>query len=348
MRRSLAVALYAFAVVTTAGVTPLAGPRSALAVSQAATATLTATIVAPPIGGTVVTATPSVTATAPLPSATLTPRATGTVTNTMTATPTRTAVPTRTPTRTPIPTRTPNPHPGLGAAPWSAGEYYVWTLKGPHVSGTAWQLITHQGHEWVDQSALQERAYGTLTTFASRLSFDANSYRLRRYDGVEDAPASVLRVTLAGQRLSYTSYQGWGRRGCTAAGRIVPANTLAYGMMADLLRTTALRKGQGGPYAVFDPYGSRPIATASYVVTATQTLSTSIGRIAAVGVYFWEGAQPPLDIWYSAAGAHTVVQWSTPGVVTATLTHYEASSARKILPVAVPTVKLTGRDAACL
>ncbi len=264
---------------------------------------------------------------------------------------------------TPTPSPTPNPHPGFGAVPWSTGEYHQWQVTGPNVTGTAWQLLTHSGHEWVDFSALVERSYGVTSTFTSRLSFDANSYRLRRYDGVQDVPASVLRATLSGQRLASTLYASWSGKGCTTGTRPAPPGTMAYGQMADVMRASVLRPGQSGSYLLFDPFGSRPLVRATYAISPSQTLainrsampaavasqtaSASTAGVAAIPVLFREGAQPPLVVWYAVAAPHAVLQWTIPGVLTATLTHYEAGGTRTALPVAVPVIPLKGTEAAC-
>jgi hypothetical protein len=231
------------------------------------------------------------------------------------------------------------------------------------VTGTAWQLLTHSGHEWVDSSALTVRSYDVTSTFTSRLSFDANSYGLRRYDGVQDVPASVLRATLSGQRLASTLYDAWDGKGCRVGAQAAPPGTMAYGQMADLMRASALRPGRSGSYPLFDPFGSRPLANATYAVsssqslpvtasgipatTASRTASTSAAGVAAIPVLFREGAQPPLVVWYEMAAPHAVLRWSIPGVLTAALAHYEAGSKRTALPVAVPVVRLSGTATAC-
>lgn len=309
---------------------------------------------------------------APAPSATVhatTPlTATPTITPTIMATVTVTApvgTPTRgpftTPTRTPIttplpaPTATPNPHPGFGPVLWANGEYSVWSIAGRNLRGTAWQLLTRSGHEWIDLSATRESAYGLPSTFTSRLAFDANTYLPRRYDGVEDAPASALRATLFGPNLAYSLYASWRRAGCVVARRAVPPKTMVVGLMPDLLRTASLLGPRAAPgllkqpgrYLLFDPYGKRLLTTATYTVLHHETLATILGRVATLHVRFHEGAQPPLDLWYTTTPAHIVVKWGLPGVFGATLTHYEASSARLTLPVAPLTLKLPAREAAC-
>lgn len=284
-----------------------------------------------------------------------------TVTPTINVTATVTA-PVATPTRGPLtaplpsPTVTPNPHAGFGPVPWANGEYSVWSLSGRNVRGTAWQLLTHSGHQWIDLSATRETAYGRLSTFTSRLAFDANTYLLRRYDGVQDAPASVLRATLFGPKLAYTSYTSWARAGCAAARRAVPPKTLISGLMPDLLRAAPLLGQQTAPallkqpgmYLLFDPYGKRPLTTATYTVLRHETLSTILGRVATLRVRFREGSQPALDLWYTTTPAHIVVKWGMPDIFGATLTHYEPASARLTLPVAPLILKLPARDAACL
>lgn len=299
--------------------------------------TVTATAgTATPVTATVtVTATPSVTASV------------GTATPSVTPAITATATPSATPSPSPTSTPTPNPHPGFGRLPWAGGEYAVWTVSGPHIRGTAWQLLTQSGHQWIDQSAQRERFYGTLTTFTSRLAFDAGTYRLRRYDGVQDTPRSVLHATLFGTHLDYSSYLAWKKGACVVVKKSAPTGTAAYGMMADLLRATPLRPKQSGFYPLFDPYGARLTVVASYSVVGRETLKTILGKQQAIRVRFLEGAQPPLDVWYSTGGAHTVLQFAQSGVFTATLSHVEAHSTRTSLPIAPVKVTLTGKSAPC-
>lgn len=223
----------------------------------------------------------------------------------------------------------------------------MWSISGPHVRGTAWQLLTRIGHQWIDQSAQREQFYGTPATFTSRLAFDVNTYRLRRYDGTEDAPSSVLHATLFGTHLDYTAYLPWKHSGCLVAKKSAPVNTMAYGMMADLLRATPLRMKQSGFYPLFNPYGARLTVMASYSIVGRETLKTILGKQQAIHVRFLEGAQPPLDVWYGAGGAHLVLQYGQPGSFTATLTHVEAHSSRTALPVAAVKLVLKGKNAAC-
>jgi len=316
------------------------------------------------------TATATATVTVTTPTATRTPAATRTAraTATRTATPHPTARPTARPTATPR--ATPNPHPGFGAAAWTQGEYYAWTISGRDiVSGTAYQLYTRSGHQWVDSAAytlVEQQKYALMpsaTTFASRIAFDVNTYRLRRYDGVglrqsndpdDSGAASVLRATLFGPHLDYTSYQTWGpasgaaHRGCTVTkGLMAPASTVAYGMMQDLLRTISPDATRPVTYTVLDPYGARPTATASYRIQGHDTLSTVLGTVATVHVRFLEGAQPPLDVWYTTGRGHVVVKWGMPGAFGATLAHYEKSGARTTLPVGAPKVALPANSMAC-
>jgi hypothetical protein len=287
--------------------------------------------------GTTVAATSTITAT---PSITV---PVGTATVTPTITPTATA----TPSPTPSPTPTVNPHPGFGRVPWANGEYYVWRISGSHVHGTAWQLITLSGHQWIDQSAQSERLYGAPTTFTSRLAFDVNTYRLRRYDGIENAPTSVLHATLFGTHLDYTAYLPWKQSRCLVVKKSAPANTMAYGMMADLLRATPLRAKQSNFYPLFDPYGARLTVVASYSVVGRETLKTILGKQQAVHVRFLEGTQPPLDVWYGTSSPHLVLQYGQRGAFTATLTHVEMHSSRSALPVAPVKLVLKGKNAAC-
>lgn len=314
---------------------PLLQPARHIALAAAVAAPLD-TATTPTATPVVVTATVTATAsiTAPVGTATATP----------TVTPTATITPTPTATATP----TVNPHPGYGRVPWASGEYEVWTIAGPHVHGTAWQLLTQSGRQWIDQSALHERLNGTLTTFTSRLAFDANTYRLRRYDGIEDVPASVLHATLLGTRLDYSSYLAWKSGGCAVVKKAAPANTLAYGMMADLVRATPLRGKQSGFYPLFDPYGTRLTVVASYSIVGRETLKTILGKQSAVHVRFYEGTQPPLDVWYGTSGGRLALQFGTHGVFTATLTHVEARSKRSSLPVPAIKLALKGKSAACL
>lgn len=327
--------------------TAFVAARTGTAVAPTASRTLTPLASTVPATATKAPPAASVTATS-------TARATGTVTSTATVRATAKAGPTGTArtrpiaTATPRPRPTPNPHPGLGTVPWANGEYYVWTLSGPGLQGTAWQLLTRVGHEWIDQSALRQSSRGATSTFSSRLAFDATTYRLHGYDGLQDAPASVLHAVLSGTHLDYTSYLSGHRPSCTVASRVVAPTTASYGLMADLVRTTTLRDGQGIAYALFDPYGTRPLTTASYRVIAHQPLSTVLGAVLAVRVRFQEGAQPPLDVWYSANAAHIVLRWSRPGLLTATLAQYVPTSTRLIVPVAPPSLHLAGRNAACL
>ena len=291
---------------------------------------------------------------------------TPTLTTTITATPSFSATvtataPVATPTRTPLttplpsPTATPNTHPGFGGIPWANGEYSVWSIAGRAVHGTAWQLLAHSGHEWIDLSATREIAYGTPSTFTSRLAFDANTYLLRRYDGVEDAPASALRATLFGPNLAYTLYASWRHAGCVVARRAVPPKTLIVGLMPDLLRAAPLLAPRAAPsllkqpgrYLLFDPYGKRLLTTATYTVLRHETLSTILGRVSTLHVRFREGSQPALDLWYTTTPGHIVVKWGLPGIFGATLSHYEPSSARLTLPVTPLRLKLPAREAAC-
>lgn len=297
--------------------------------------------------------TPSPTPTAPrLPTApprlpTATPALTATVPAT---TPTPLATRTPRPLTTPLPTPTLSPgllHPGFGAVPWANGEYSVWTLSGRYVHGTAWQLLTRSGHQWIDFSATRETAYGQASTFTSRLAFDVNTYLLRRYDGVEDAPASALRATLFGPALNYTSYKAWGQARCVVSRATVPPTTAAFGLLPDLLRATPLRGKQSGAYPLFDPYGRSLVTTGRYTTLHHDVLSTILGRVNTLRVEFHEGSQPTLDVWYATTPAHTVVKWGMPGIFGATLTHYEAQSTRTALPIPPVTLKLPARDAAC-
>jgi len=266
---------------------------------------------------------------------------------------------------------TPNPHPGFGAVPWAQGEYYEWTIAGRDITrGTAYQLFTRSSHQWIDTSAYtltQQQRYALLpsvTTFASRTAFDTNTYALRRYDAVglrqsndpDAVPAgSVLRATLFGSHLDYTSYQSWGpasgvpRQGCTVAkGLLTPAKTVAYGMMQDLLRTIAPDATGPVTYTVLDPYGKRPTAAASYRILGHETLATILGKVATVHVRFIEGAQAPLDVWYTTGRGRLVVKWGVPGSFGATLSHYQKSSARTALSVLPPKVTLPAKSLACL
>jgi len=325
------------------GVTPGPTGTAAIATAIPKTAATGTTTAAPPSTQTsVVTATGTVTTT---PGATSLPRAKGRPTSV------GAPRPTATPAYAPRPTPTPDLHPGFGAVPWTTGEYSVWTIDGLHIHGTAYGLLTRLGHQWIDSSATQEQAYGLPSAFASRLAFDVNTYRLRRYDGVEDTPASVLHATLFGPHLDYTSYQSWGRAGCTVAkGGLAPVTTAAYGMMADLLRAKikTLRDGARGAYTVFDPYGARPTASASYTVQGHEILATTLGTFNTAHVRFLEGAQPPLDVWYRTGDTHPIVKFGQRGVYGATLTHYEAHSARVALPVLSPVLKLTGKNTPCM
>jgi len=356
----------------------LAYASAAVIPATSATPTIVSGVTPPPdILGTAraaITGTAVVSATAPV---TTTPvvTATPTITATATPTPTRTATPRPTRTATPRPTvaprATPNPHPGFGAVPWAQGEYYEWNIAGRDITrGTAYQLFTRSGHQWIDTSAYtmtQQQRYALLpsiTTFASRTAFDTNTYLLRRYDAVglrqsndpDAVPAgSVLRATLFGPHLDYTSYQSWGplsgspRQGCTVAkGLLAPARTAAYGMMQDLLRTIAPDATGPVTYTVIDPYGKRPTATASYRILGHETLTTILGKAATVHVRFLEGAQAPLDVWYTTGRGHIVVKWGVPGAFGATLSHYEQSSARTALSVAPPKVTLPAKNLACL
>lgn len=266
--------------------------------------------------------------------------------------------------RTVAPRPTPDPHPGYGAVPWRAGEYSVWTISGHDiVRGTAYQLFTLAGHQWIDSSAYTvvqqpQFAISTTTTSASRTAFDVNTYLLRRYDDVSlrqpnnpddklDAPlGSVLHATLFGPHLDYTSYQSYGHAGCIVArGRTAPANTVAYGMMSDLLRT--ITPHPTGTYPVLDPYGPHPTATASYTVLGRETVATIFGKVVTIHVRFHEGTQPPLEMWYTATPAHVVVKWGIRGQFGAVLTHYERSSVRTALPVPLPQVPLPHKSLAC-
>lgn len=338
--------------------------------ATSATPTIVSGVTPPPdILGTAraaITGTAVVSATAPV---TTTPvvTATPTITATASPTPTRTA----TPRPTVAPRATPNPHPGFGAVPWAQGEYYEWKIAGRDITrGTAYQLFTRSGHQWIDTSAYtmtQQQRYALLpsmTTFASRTAFDTNTYLLRRYDAVglrqsndpDAVPAgSVLRATLFGPHLDYTSYQSWGpasgvpRQGCTVAkGLLAPPRTAAYGMMQDLLRTIAPDATRPVTYTVIDPYGKRPMATASYRILGHETLTTILGKAATVHVRFLEGAQAPLDVWYTTGQGRIVVKWGVPGAFGATLSHYEQSSARTALSVAPPKVTLPAKNLACL
>jgi len=295
----------------------------------------------------------------------------------VTATPTITATASPTPTRTATPRATvaaratPNPHPGFGSVPWAQGEYYEWTIAGRDITrGTAYQLFTRSGHQWIDTSAYtltQQQRYALLpsvTTFASRTAFDTNTYALRRYDAVglrqsndpDAVPAgSVLRATLFGPHLDYTSYQSWGpasgvpRQGCTVAkGLLAPSKTVAYGMMQDLLRTIAPDAMGPVTYTVLDPYGKRPAAAASYRILGHETLTTILGKVATVHMRFLEGAQPALDVWYTTGRGRLVVKWGVPGSFGATLSHYEKSGARTALSVLPPKVTLPAKSLACL
>ena len=337
---------------TVSGVTPppdIAGTARA-AIAGTAIVSATATVTTTPV----VTGTPTLTATA----ATVAPP------------PTRAA----TPRPTAAPRATPNPHPGFGAVPWAQGEYYEWAIAGRDITrGTAYQLFTRSGHQWIDTSAYtltQQQRYALLpsvTTFASRTAFDTNTYLLRRYDAVglrqsndpDAVPAgSGLRATLFGPHLDYTSYQSWEpasptsgfpRQGCTVAkGLLAPPKTAAYGMMQDLLRTIAPDATGPVSYTVIDPYGARPTATASYRILGHETLATILGKVATVHVRFLEGAQPALDVWYTTGPGRLVVKWGVPGAFGATLSHYEKSSARTALSVSPPKVTLPAKSLACL
>ena len=377
MRRiTTALSSCALTTVVTMAALPLHTYQSA----RASTAVIPATSVIPtivsgvtPPPGLVATARATITGTAVV-------SATATITTTpvVTATPTitATAAPRLTPTRTatPHPTApraTPNPHPGFGAVPWARGEYYEWTIAGRDITrGTAYQLFTRSGHQWIDTSAYsmtQQQRYALLpsiTTFASRTAFDTNTYLLRRYDAVglrqsndpDAVPASsVLRATLFGPHLDYTSYQSWGpvsgvpRQGCTVAkGLLAPPKTAAYGMMQDLLRTIAPDATAPVTYTVLDPYGKRPTATASYRILGHETLATILGKVATVHVRFLEGAQAPLDVWYTTGQGRIVVKWGEPGAFGATLSRYQQSSARTALSIASPKVTLLAKNLACL
>jgi len=351
-------------------------------VSPSATAAVTAAVTGTVISiatGTPGTATPAVTGTLPATGtvqATPSPRATATATATATFTararattphPTPTPPPTATSRPTATPRPTPNLHPGYGSVPWARGEYYVWTITGRDiVNGTAYQLFTRSGHQWIDSSAytlMEQRRYALLpsaTIFTGRTAFDANTYKLRRYDGVgalrSDDPdttgvSSVLRATLFGPHLDYTSYQSWrhpGRAGCTVArGRRAPENTMAYGMMADLLRTITPRATGPVGYTIFDPYSREPAVAASYLVLGRETLSTILGKIPTTHVRFREGSQASLDLWYATSPGHIVVKWGLPGRFGATLAHYEKSSDRTSPPVSPPAVALPKGSVAC-
>lgn len=347
-------------------------------VSLSATAAVTAAVTGTVISiatGTPGTATPAVTGTLPATGtvqATPSPRATATATATATFTArARATTPTPPPTATSRPTATPRPtpnlHPGYGSVPWARGEYYVWTITGRDiVNGTAYQLFTRSGHQWIDSSAytlMEQRRYALLpsaTIFTGRTAFDANTYKLRRYDGVgalrSDDPdttgvSSVLRATLFGPHLDYTSYQSWrhpGRAGCTVVrGRRAPENTMAYGMMADLLRTITPRATGPVGYTIFDPYSREPAVAASYLVLGRETLSTILGKIPTTHVRFREGSQASLDLWYATSLGHIVVKWGLPGRFGATLAHYEKSSDRTSPPVSPPAVALPKGSVAC-
>jgi len=361
---------------TTPATTPPGGASPAASGTATATAITGTIAVGTPVTTTlVVTGTPPATGTAtvtaratPSPRVTAATRTATAATRTATAA-TRTATPRPTATARSVvtPRATPNPHPGFGDAPWAPGEYYVWTIAGRDiVSGTAYQLFTRSGHQWIDSSAytlVEQRRYALLpsvTTFTGRTAFDTNTYKLRRYDAVgalrSDDPdttpvGSVLRATLFGPHLDYTSYQTWsrpGHAGCTIAkGRRAPETTTAYGMMADLLRTITPRATGPATYTVFDPYSREPAAPASYLVLGHDTLSTILGKVATVHVRFREGSQAPLDIWYATTPGHVVVKWGVPGRFGATLARYEKSSARVALPVSPPTVALPTGSAAC-
>ncbi len=231
------------------------------------------------------------------------------------------------------------------------GEYYVWQVNGRNVQGTAWQLFTHAGHQWADNSALREttsdNGVTSTRTFVSRLAFDVNTYLLRRYDAVEDAPASILHATLFGPHLDYTSYQSWAPTGCTAAHRLVPVSAMASGMLEDLLRTTRLLAPQRSTYGVINPYGTPAIALAYYFVVGRERLPTVLGNVPTVHVRFVETPSPPLDVWYTDNTAHIVVKFGTRGVYGAVLQHYEPRSARVSLPVALPRPPLAHQYVGC-
>ncbi len=292
----------------------------------------------------------------------------------MTALPRSTSTPTPRPTATFIPRATatarpiapprpkgPSPHPGFGETPWQNGEYSVWSIVGGALHGTAYQLYTIAGHQWIDQSGLQQvqttppLTYSlqvpkaTATLFSSRLAFDVNTYKLRRYDAIEDAPASALHATLFGPSLDYTSYQSWAPVGCSATHTKVSVNTVASGMMQDLVRTTSLSGAQHAVYNTFDPYDGHPAVNAggTYTLVGREVLNTILGRVPTVMVHFLEGGSPPVDVWYTADAAHIVVKWGQRGVFGAVLTHYERSSTRTILPLARPRPSLGLKNAAC-
>lgn len=277
-----------------------------------------------------------------------------------------TATATLRPRATPQPTATPKPkgpslHPGFGDVPWKAGEYSVWSITGSNLHGTAFQLYTIAGHQWIDASGLQQvqttpaltytlqPAHATSTLFSSRLAFDVNTYKLRRYDAIQDAPASVLHATLFGPSLDYTSYQSWAPVGCSATHTKVSINTLASGMMQDLVRTTQLLGTQHGVYSTFDPYDGHPAlnAVGTYAVLGHEVLNTILGRVATTQVHFAEGGSPPVDVWYTADAAHVVVKWGQRGVFGAVLTRYERSSTRATLPLPSPRLKLGGKNVPC-
>jgi len=327
---------------------PLTSTSSATgtAVAMLTPASIAVTATRTVVGRATATRTPTSTAT-PRPRPTPTQRATPT------PRPTPRPRPTPTATATPRPTATPAPHlhPGYGAVPWSAGEYYVWQVNGRNVQGTAWQLFTRAGHQWADNSALQEttsdNGVTSTSTFVSRLAFDVNTYLLRRYDALEDAPASILHATLFGPHLDYTSYQSWASVGCTAVHRLVPIRSMASGMMADLLRTTQLLAPQRSTYGVINPYGTVTVAPAYYVVVGRERLPTVLGNVPTVHVRLVEIPSPPLDVWYTDNRAHIVVKFGTRGVYGAVLQHYEPRSARTSLPVAPPRPSLAHQYAGC-